>query len=118
MSLPETDEPEPATSTSYETVLARTIEEGLSELERPSDGLFLSVLTAGLEMGTGLFLTGWLMGLLAWLVKAAQNDGTRTYFLVLITFGIAIAHLPHPIAGSVKVLLGAFAPAASRLART
>ncbi|PSP61912.1 hypothetical protein BRC77_11685 [Halobacteriales archaeon QH_8_64_26] len=39
------------------TILSRTIEEGLSELERPSDGLFLSALTAELETGTGLFLT-------------------------------------------------------------
>lgn len=55
--MPEADENELATSSSYETILGRTIEEGLSELERPSDGLFLSALTAGLEMGTGLFLT-------------------------------------------------------------
>jgi formate/nitrite transporter FocA (FNT family) len=215
-------------STSSETILSRTIEEGFSELERPSDGLFLSALAAGLELGTGLFFmaivwtyttgiyaeptrefvvalayasgyvfvvlgrtelftehttlaalpvldgqaslselgrlwavvyvgnivstaalagfavvlgpalgvvkptaftgiaklitvhspwvlfvgavfTGWLMGLLAWLVAAAENDGARAFLVVLITFGIGISHLPHPIAGNVKVLMGLFA---------
>lgn len=217
-----------ATSTSSETILARTIEEGLAELERPSDGLFLSALTAGFELGTGLFFmaivwtfttgvyaeatrefvvalayasgyvlvvlgrselftehtalaalpvldgqaslaelgrlwglvylgnivattafaafavslgpalgvvkptafagiaklvtthspgvlfagavfVGWLMGLLAWLVEGAENDGARAFVVILITFGIGIAHLPHPIAGNLKVLMGLFA---------
>ena len=217
-----------ATSTSAETILARTIEEGLAELERPSDGLFLSALTAGFELGTGLFFmaivwtfttgvyaeptrefvvalayasgyvfvvlgrtelftehttlavlpvldgrasfgelgrlwglvylgnivattvfaavavalgpalgvvkpaafagiaklvtahspavlfagavfVGWLMGLLAWLVEGAENDGARAFVVILITFGIGIAHLPHPIAGNLKALMGLFA---------
>jgi len=215
------------TPTSYETILGRAIEEGLSELQRPTDGLLLSALTAGLELGTGLFFTaiiwtfttsvyaeptrellialayttgyifvilgrselftehttlavlpvldgqeltrelgrlwglvcvgnllgsallagfavaigpalgvvkpaafiglsklitghppwllfvgaiftGWLMGLLAWLVQAAENDGARAFFVVIVTFGIGIAHLPHPIAGNVKILMGLF----------
>jgi formate/nitrite transporter FocA (FNT family) len=56
----------------------------------------------------GSILTGWLMGLPAWLVEAAEGDGARTLFVVLITVGIAIAHLPHPIAGNVENLMGAF----------
>jgi formate/nitrite transporter FocA (FNT family) len=56
----------------------------------------------------GSILTGWLMGLLAWLVEAAENDGPRVFFVVLVTAGIGIAHLPHPIAGNVKILMGAF----------
>lgn len=56
----------------------------------------------------GAIFTGWLMGLLAWLVEAAENDGIRTVFVVLVTTGIGIAHLPHPIAGNVKILMGAF----------
>jgi len=208
-------------STSYETILGRAIEDGISELQRPTDGLLLSALTAGLELGTGLLFTaiiwtfatgvyveptrellvalayttgyilvilgrselftehttlavlpildgqesvrelgrlwglvcvgnllgsallagfaviigpalgvvqpaafiglsklitghspwllfvgaiftGWLMGLLAWLVQAAESDGARAFFVIVITFGIGIAHLPHPIAGNVK----------------
>ena len=56
----------------------------------------------------GSILTGWLMGLLAWLVEAAESDGARAFFIVLVTTGIGIVHLPHPIAGNVKILMGAF----------
>ena len=42
--------------TSYREILMLEIEEGLSQLQRPSSGLFLSGLSAGLDIGFGPFL--------------------------------------------------------------
>lgn len=215
--------------TQYSTILARQIEEGVSELRRPADGLFLSALSAGLDIGFGPLLmavlftlaansglgepattllvanayavgfifvvlgrselftehttlavlpvlagrsslgrlgrlwgmvyagnvfggiafaalavvvapavdavtkpafvklaaslveydpwalfasalfAGWLMGLLSWLVAAAQETLSRVFFVWLITTVIGLAHLPHSIAGNVELLLGLFA---------
>ncbi|SHH08860.1 formate/nitrite transporter family protein [Halobaculum gomorrense] len=52
----------------------------------------------------GAVLTGWLMGLLAWLVAAADSTIARVVFVVLVTGAIGFAHLPHSIAGNVEVL--------------
>lgn len=41
------------TQTAYSTILERQIEDGLSELRRPTDSLFLSALSAGLDIGFG-----------------------------------------------------------------
>ena len=41
---------------SYETILAQEIETGVTELERPSKGLFLSGLSAGLDVSFSLLL--------------------------------------------------------------
>jgi formate-nitrite transporter family protein len=41
---------------SYETILAQEIETGVTELERPSGGLFLSGLSAGLDVSFSLLL--------------------------------------------------------------
>jgi formate/nitrite transporter FocA (FNT family) len=49
-------------------------------------------------------LAGWLMGLLSWLVSAAQETISRTVFVWLVATTIGIAHLPHCIAGIVEVL--------------
>ncbi|MDS0297409.1 formate/nitrite transporter family protein [Halogeometricum sp. S1BR25-6] len=49
-------------------------------------------------------LAGWLMGLLSWLVSAAQETISRTFFVWLVATTIGIAHLPHCIAGIVEVL--------------
>jgi formate/nitrite transporter FocA (FNT family) len=49
-------------------------------------------------------LAGWLMGLLSWLVSAAQETVSRTLFVWLVATTIGIAHLPHCIAGTVEVL--------------
>lgn len=54
-------------------------------------------------------LAGWLMGMLAWLVVAAQETVSRLLVVWLVTLVIGMAHLPHSIAGNVEVLAGVFA---------
>ena len=53
-------------------------------------------------------LAGWLMGLLAWLITAAQETMSRLLIIWLVTASIGILHLPHSIAGNVEVLFGVF----------
>ena len=53
-------------------------------------------------------LAGWLMGLLSWLVTAAQETISRVVLVWIIATTISLAHLSHSIAGSVEVLLGVF----------
>ncbi|WP_222916373.1 formate/nitrite transporter family protein [Natrinema sp. SYSU A 869] len=53
-------------------------------------------------------LAGWLMGLLAWLITAAQETTSRLLIIWLVTASIGILHLPHSIAGNVEVLFGVF----------
>lgn len=53
----------------------------------------------------GIF-AGWLMGLLAWLITAAQETTSRLIIVWLVTATIGILHLPHSIAGNVEVLFG------------
>lgn len=61
-------------------------------------------------------LAGWLMGLLAWLVTAAQETTSRLLVIWIVTASIGILHLPHSIAGNVEVLFGVFvSPAVSVL---
>ncbi|WP_083898714.1 formate/nitrite transporter family protein [Natronococcus jeotgali] len=55
----------------------------------------------------GIF-AGWLMGLVAWLVTAAQDTLSRIMFVWIVTASIGILHLPHSIAGNVEVLFGLF----------
>jgi formate/nitrite transporter FocA (FNT family) len=55
----------------------------------------------------GVF-AGWLMGLLAWLVTAAQETLSRVFLIWMVTATIGILHLPHSIAGNVEVLFGLF----------
>ncbi|WP_254546085.1 formate/nitrite transporter family protein [Halomarina pelagica] len=57
----------------------------------------------------GGILAGWLMGLLSWLVAAAQESIARVFFVWIIATAIALAHLPHSIAGTVEVLMAVFA---------
>lgn len=59
----------------------------------------------------GVF-AGWLMGLLAWLVTAAQETTSRILLIWIITATIGILHLPHSIAGNVEVLFGLLTTAA------
>lgn len=54
----------------------------------------------------GGVVTGWLMGLLSWLLAAAQESIARIFVVWLVTTGIGVAHLPHSIAGNIEVLLG------------
>ncbi|WP_254764938.1 formate/nitrite transporter family protein [Natrinema marinum] len=51
-------------------------------------------------------LAGWLMGLVAWLVAAAQETISRLVIIWLVTASIGMLHLPHSIAGNVEVLFG------------
>lgn len=53
-------------------------------------------------------LAGWLMGLLAWLITAAQETVSRLLIIWLVTASIGILHLPHSIAGNIEVLFGVF----------
>lgn len=55
----------------------------------------------------GIF-AGWLMGLLAWLITAAQKTVSRILLIWVVTATIGILHLPHSIAGNVEVLFGLF----------
>jgi formate/nitrite transporter FocA (FNT family) len=55
----------------------------------------------------GVF-AGWLMGLLAWLVTAAQETTSRLILVLVVTGTIGLLHLPHSIAGNVEVLFGLF----------
>jgi len=57
-------------------------------------------------------LAGWLMGLLSWLVAAAQDTISRLVFVWLIAAAIGFAHLPHSIAGTVEVLARVFVTSA------
>jgi formate/nitrite transporter FocA (FNT family) len=66
-------------------------------VDHPPDWLFV----AGI-------LAGWLMGLLAWLISAAQETISRLLIIWLIAATIGILHLPHSIAGNVEVLFGVF----------
>lgn len=63
----------------------------------------------------GVF-AGWLMGLLAWLVTAAQATLSRVFIIWMVTATIGILHLPHSIAGNVEVLFGLFMSPAVSLA--
>ncbi|MFB6077904.1 MAG: formate/nitrite transporter family protein [Halarchaeum sp.] len=54
----------------------------------------------------GALLAGWLMGLLSWLVAAADGTLARLAVVWLIAAAIGLAHLPHSIAGTVEVLAG------------
>jgi formate/nitrite transporter FocA (FNT family) len=64
----------------------------------------------------GAVLAGWLMGLMSWLVAAAQETLSRAFFVWLVAATIGIAHLPHCVAGSVEVLLGVFSGVVSPIA--
>lgn len=57
----------------------------------------------------GAVLAGWLMGLVAWLVAAADSTLARLAVVVMVTGAIGYGHLPHSIAGNVEVLIALFA---------
>lgn len=57
----------------------------------------------------GAVLAGWLMGLVAWLVAAADSTLARLAVVVMVTGAIGYGHLPHSIAGNVEMLTAAFA---------
>jgi formate-nitrite transporter family protein len=49
---------------------------------------------------------GWLIGLMVWLLPAA--DTSRALIIILLTYVIAICQFPHIIAGSVEAAFGVF----------
>jgi formate-nitrite transporter family protein len=59
---------------------------------------------------------GWLMGLLAWLVIASRDTVSQIIAVTLTTFVIGIAGFHHSIAGTIEVLMAAFAGAGPTLA--
>jgi formate/nitrite transporter FocA (FNT family) len=59
----------------------------------------------------GIF-AGWLMGLMAWLITAAQETLSRIFIIWIVAATIGILHLPHSIAGNVEVLFGLFTTSA------
>jgi formate/nitrite transporter FocA (FNT family) len=54
---------------------------------------------------------GWLIGLMVWLLPAA--DASRALIIILLTYVIAICQFPHIIAGSVEAAFGVFTGHAS-----
>ncbi|HVL34771.1 MAG TPA: formate/nitrite transporter family protein [Burkholderiales bacterium] len=64
-------------------------------------------------------LAGWLMGLLSWLVAAAQETISQIVFIWLVTGLIGLAHLHHSITSTLDVLaamlMGADIPAGALL---
>jgi formate/nitrite transporter FocA (FNT family) len=65
----------------------------------------------------GSVAAGWMMGLLSWLLTAAQESISRFVVIWLVTTGIGLAHLPHSIAGNVEVLAGALVSPSITLAQ-
>jgi len=56
-------------------------------------------------------MAGWLMGMLSWLLSAAQDTFSRIVMVFLVTFVISIAGLHHCIVGSIEVFMAFFAEA-------
>lgn len=51
-------------------------------------------------------LSGWLMGLLSWLLSAARDSVSQILFIVLVAGAIGLMHLHHSIGDAVKLLAG------------
>jgi formate/nitrite transporter FocA (FNT family) len=54
-------------------------------------------------------LTGWLMGLLSWLVAAGRDTTSQIIIVWLVTAAIGLSHLHHSIVGSIEVIAALFA---------
>lgn len=92
------------------TLLAVRLMPGLSVITPEAfETIALKLVTHELSwlLVAGIF-AGWLMGLLAWLVTAAQDTVSRLFIIWIVTATIGIFHLPHSIAGNVEVLFGLF----------
>lgn len=53
-------------------------------------------------------LAGWMMGLLSWILTAAQETISRILLVWLVTAGIGLAGLHHSVVGTAEVLAGVF----------
>jgi formate/nitrite transporter FocA (FNT family) len=54
-------------------------------------------------------LTGWMLGLVAWLVASGRDTISQVFFIWIVAAGIGLARLHHSIAGTVEVLMPLFA---------
>jgi len=54
-------------------------------------------------------LTGWMMGLLSWLVAASRDTMAQILLVLLVTFSIGLAGLHHSILGTAEVLSAVWA---------
>jgi formate/nitrite transporter FocA (FNT family) len=73
-----------------------------------SEKMLKHSVTATLVSGV---MAGWLMGMLSWLLSAAQDTLSRIVMIFLVTFVIAIAELHHCIVGSIEVFMAFFVEA-------
>ncbi len=69
-------------------------------------GTFHEIASEAMSAGFGLTLlrgifAGWLIALMVWLLPFAE--AARIFVIVILTYLIGIAHLPHVIAGSVEL---------------
>jgi formate/nitrite transporter FocA (FNT family) len=64
---------------------------------------------AALPMFLSAVLAGWLMGLLSWLLSAAQDSTSRILVTAIVASAIGFLGLHHCIVGTVEVLAAAFA---------
>ena len=52
----------------------------------------------------GAILAGWLMGLLSWILTSVGDTISRVVVILLTTYLIGFAHLPHCVAGNIEVI--------------
>lgn len=60
---------------------------------------------------TGGIIAGWLMALLSWIHTSVGDSISRMVVIVVCTFPIGFAHLPHCVAGNIEVIAGMLAGA-------
>lgn len=58
----------------------------------------------GWVMAGGATMSGWLMGLLSWLVVAGRESISQLAFIWIIGGVIGFGHLPHAITGTIEVM--------------
>jgi len=92
------------------TLLAVLLTPGLGVVDAAAfETVALKLVSHDLQwLFVGGVFAGWLMGLLAWLITAAQETTGRLLMVLIVTGTIGILHLPHSIAGNVEVLFGLF----------
>nr|WP_096393117.1 formate/nitrite transporter family protein [Halorubrum trapanicum] len=91
-------------------LLATLLTPGLGVVEAAAfEAIALKLVSHDLAwLFVGGVFAGWLMGLLAWLITAAQETTGRLLMVLIVTGTIGLLHLPHSIAGNVEVLFGLF----------
>lgn len=59
----------------------------------------------------GALLAGWLMALLAWILTSVGDTISRVVVIMITTFIIGFAHLPHCVAANAEIIAGMLAGA-------